>query len=95
MSIRLSTMVGKNVTLDGTARNAHQGAVLVTEDEPVYIQGLESWPLQLSNKKVRVSGSLKHRSIAPEPVTGPGGEISHGIAGDSYVLENASWALAT
>lgn len=95
MSLRLSQMVGQKVTLDGTARNAHQGAVLVTDDEPVYIDGLESWSGKFSNQRVRVTGKLEQRSIAPTPVTGPGGEVSHGIEGDSYVLENASWALAS
>jgi hypothetical protein len=92
MSIRLSSMVGQSVTLDGTARNAHQGAVVVTDDEPVYIHGLQSWPLKLTNKQVRVTGKLLQRAIAPQATTGPGGEVSHGMDGDSYVVENAQWA---
>lgn len=96
MSIELTGKVGTEATIEGTARNAHAGAVLVTEDRtPIYIDGLSSWSSTgFDGKNVSVTGMLRQRSLAPDPVTDADGAVSHGMDGDSYVFENASWKLS-
>ncbi len=93
MSIALDGMVDTNATIKGTARNAHAGAVVLTEDRtPIYIDGLQSWSATgMDGRDVEVTGTLRLRSLAPDPVVDDDGAVSHGITGDSYVIENASW----
>ncbi len=93
MSIELDDKVGTNATINGTARNAKMGAVLLTDDRtPIYIDGLESWSgTGLDGKSIEVTGKLCLRSLAPDPVVDDDGAVSHGLQGDSYVFENANW----
>lgn len=93
MSIQLSNMVDTKATIEGTARNAHLGAVLLTEDRtPIYIDGLRSWDdTGLDGQQIKVEGMLRRRKLAPDPVVEDDGSVSHGVEGDNYVFENASW----
>lgn len=76
----------------GVARDAHAGAVVLTDDRtPVYIAGLESWDGGLSGARVRVSGVLRHRALVPEAQVAEDGSVSHGMSGKVYVVEGASW----
>ncbi len=88
----LSAKVGQNVVLDGTARNAKAGAVVVVEpdESPVYLSGLTEWPEGLDGKKVRVEGTLTEQKWIPDPVA-PNGEISQGAEGNQWVLEASKW----
>jgi len=89
----LTQLVDKDVTIEGVARNAHAGAVVVTEDRtPVYVDGLERWDRAVDGKKVNAKGTLRHR--APDDVVGANGEISHGFAGGQWVLEAPTWTVA-
>jgi hypothetical protein len=90
----LSSQVDQRVTLHGTARNAHQGAVLLMEDRtPVYIAGLEGWNGAFDLKQVAVTGTLRHRNIAPNAEVDEDGAVSHGMAGATFVVEDATWSL--
>ncbi|AHI00815.1 hypothetical protein GCM10010174_15600 [Kutzneria viridogrisea] len=78
------------VSLRGTARNAHAGAVLVRgeQEPPVYIAGLAEWG-ELADREVEVVGVLSEDRITPEPSTGP--LPSHGVPGTIHLLLDASW----
>lgn len=92
----LSEQVNQRATVQGVARDAHAGAVVLTEDRtPVYIAGLSEWAGGLSGQPVAVSGVLRRRSVAPTPQVGADGGISHGIEGDSWVIEDATWTAGT
>jgi hypothetical protein len=82
------------VTLHGQALNAKAGAVVRTERETVYVEGLEAWPADLVGKLVDVSGTLTHQ-IAPALPVGPAGERSGGTEGPRAVIERATWTAAT
>ena len=82
------------VTLVGTAHDAALGAVLVrTDGAPVYLDGLPSWPPTLRGRRVRATGTLVERQLAPDPDHDDRGAIRHGIAGPSLVLVAATWQL--
>ena len=90
--IELESLVGQDVTLNGIARDAKGGAVLVIEETaPVYIEGLASWTLELLGMKISVSGLLKKEKIIPDPVIGENGGISQGAVGTQFVLNKAEW----
>lgn len=90
----LTSQVDQQVTLRGTARNAHLGAVLVMEDRtPVYIDGLDGWNDAFDFQSVAVTGTLRFRSVAPNATVDDDGAISHGMAGANYVFEDATWSL--
>jgi hypothetical protein len=84
----------QTVTIEGTARNAALGAVIVKKsNEPVYIDGLTEWPPDALGKPVRAKGVLKEKKLAPDPVVDEKGNISHGMAGLATVLEKAEWSV--
>ena len=77
-------------TYIGTAKDAKSGAVLVTEfDNPIYIEGLDSWPQKLLDKQVSVMGVLKLEKFIPDPVIDENGAISQGAKGLQLVLKEA------
>ena len=89
----LDQKVGTQVTVQGTARNAMAGAVVLTDDRtPVYVEGLERWDSSFDGKKVNASGTLRKRG--GDDVVNDRGEHSSGIAGDHFVLEQPTWALS-
>jgi hypothetical protein len=92
MSIIFERMVGNPVTIDGTARNAAGGAVVLTDDRtPIYIDGLQSWDKNTDGKKIKVKGTLAKRG--PDKVVNDKGEHAHGFADDRFVLEKPSWTV--
>ena len=92
----LSSLVDQQVTLSGTARNAHQGAVLLTEDRtPVYVDGLPEWNDAFDFQQVAITGTLRFRRIAPDASIDEDGAVSHGMSGAVHVIEDATWSLET
>ena len=89
----LNTKVDTQVTIEGTARNAMAGAVVLMPDRtPVYVAGLERWDSQFDGKKISASGTLRKRG--GDDTTNANGEASSGITGDHFVLEQPTWALS-
>ena len=89
----LQSKVGTQVTIEGTARNAAAGAVVLTDDRtPVYVDGIASWDRATDGKKVSASGTLRTRG--GDPVVNDRGEYSHGVPGDRFVLEQPSWKVS-
>lgn len=98
MSVTIDRDAGQHldqqVTLDGTALDAFSGAVVMLADEiPVYVDGLDEWDDQLFRKRLHVSGTLRRRELAPDPDVNPKGEVSHGKVGTDYVIEGATWTV--
>ena len=83
----------RRVTLQGTAKDAKAGAVLVVaDDRPIYLDGLDSWPKEALGKKVQASGILVTRKYIPDPVN-ENGEISQGAEGEQWVLAKVQWKI--
>ena len=88
----LDALVGQPATIEGDALDAMLGAIVRTDDgTPVYVEGLEEWDDALHGKRVKVTGTLRKTSLAPDPTVGADGAVSHGKVGDDYVLEGARW----
>ena len=88
----LKQQIGKTVTLQGKAMDSHScAAVVLDDDNVVYIPVLDYWPKDLAGKHVEVRGVLKRKQLAPEATRSADGAVSHGASGDDYVLENAKW----
>ncbi len=86
---QLDKVIGKEVTFLGTARDAKGGAILLLEDNtPIYIEGLDYWSDDLDGKQVSVSGTLKEDKFIPDPVISKDGGISQGAYGTQFVLTN-------
>ncbi|MFT3694856.1 MAG: hypothetical protein QM831_17030 [Kofleriaceae bacterium] len=88
----LSESVGKQITVEGTARNAAAGAVIMTGDGPIYLQGIESWDKATDGKQVSVTGTLRAQDNGS--LVNDKGEYSHGIPGKKYELASATWKPA-
>lgn len=87
--IDLEKVLGQEVTLHGTARDAKGGAVLLTDNNiPVYIKGLASWTPSIEGSHISVNGVLKKEKYIPDPIIGKDGGISQGAIGMQYVLTN-------
>ncbi len=85
--------VGQAVTFRGPAMTGAAGAIVMAAGEPVYIGGLDAWDKEVEGKPVEVSGVLRLReSGMPSPP--PDGLPLHGIDEDTYVLDDAQWALS-
>lgn len=89
----LGKLVGSRVRLSGTARDAKGGAVLLIKDSPLYLAGLESWPMEANGKLVAVGGTLVDRQYLPEAKKNAKGEWSQGAEGTQLVLEAPVWRL--
>ncbi len=88
-------MHDQELTLQGTARNAHAGALVVLSDRrTIYVGGLQEWPEALDRKTVRVTGVLRRRKLAPDPEVNSKGEVSHGMQGSVTVVDDATWEEA-
>ena len=80
------------ITVQGVARDAASGAIVQVDGGKVWtIAGLGSWPAELRNQRVEVTGVATIRKLAPDPVRGPDGTVSHGMVGTSDVLAKARW----
>lgn len=90
----LEKLVGNKVNLNGTAKDAKGGAVLITsEGYVIYIKGLETWPSEFLDKNILVSGILKEYKLIPEPIIDENGAISTGATGDQFILENSEYSI--
>jgi hypothetical protein len=87
-------LVDQEITVQGTAFDAHAGAVVVTGDgTELYVGGLDYWSKQDRGKSVEVTGTLRSQKLAPDPTEGPGGVATHGMFGSQLVLERATWRV--
>ncbi len=92
----LDELVDQTVTLRGVAHEAALGAVVVLDGGGVvYFDGRADWPGPVSGKTIDVTGVLRRRKLAPDPVVGANSGISHGVAGESWVFEDATWTAVT
>lgn len=92
--MELEKLIGQKVNLNGTAKDAKGGAVLITpEGYVIYIKGLDFWPSELFDKSISVSGLLKNEKFIPDPIIDENGAISTGAYGDQLVLENAEYSV--
>jgi hypothetical protein len=92
-------LVGQQVTIKGTARDAAEGAVVMLKDRtPVYVKGLFSWDDALDRKTVHVTGTLRLGGGSPigsgDALVNAKGEYSEGSQGDMLVIEDATWKTA-
>ncbi|MCP4867292.1 MAG: hypothetical protein GY898_01060 [Proteobacteria bacterium] len=89
----LATQVGQTITITGEAGNARMGAIVFTPDRTaVYLLGKEEWETE-NRQTVTVTGTLRSVSLAPNATVDKDGAVSHGMDGDSWVLEGATWTL--
>jgi hypothetical protein len=82
----LPKYVGKAVAIEGKAADAKLGAVVLLDEEPIYIESLGRWPTEIHGKRVHVSGTLEFHK-------GGGNPKVEGIVPDRYVLKNATWQV--
>jgi hypothetical protein len=82
--------LGESITVEGVARDAKGGAVVVVDGTPLSLAGLERWTRELDGAAVRVTGTLRERVHPPLPV-GSNGERSAGAEGSELVLESPRW----
>ena len=89
----IKKMVGQIVTFQGKAYNAKMGAIIIVEDEPIYIENLGFWPDDILEKNVVVKGKLSYKQYL-SPINQNSIEKSAGAnKTNSYVLEQTSWKL--
>lgn len=87
---------GTEITIQGTARNAHAGALVVLSDHTtIYVLGLQEWTDQVHRATVRVTGNFIRTSLAPDPEMNAKGEHSHGMQGKVSVLADATWEVVS
>jgi hypothetical protein len=84
----LAAQVGATVTVEGIAVNAAAGAVVMTDEGPVYIAGLEAWDDTTRGSEVRYRGVLRVRDGGDQITVL--GEPTHGIPSEHYVIESGS-----
>ncbi|MCK6506135.1 hypothetical protein L6R53_22615 [Myxococcota bacterium] len=86
------------VTVQGQARDANGGAVVLTAaGESIYLPGLEGWPPAIEGRTIRATGRRTQARLLPEAEVGPDGAISQGVApgsGPQEVLQVSTWQLA-
>lgn len=91
---QLVQLMGKKVTLVEIAPNAKVAGTLRVGNSVIYIQGLDGWPENLREKKVRVTGRLVEKKLIPDAVTDKKGDVSQGACGKQTVIEKAYWEVS-
>jgi hypothetical protein len=87
---------GADITIQGTARNAMAGALVVLSDHTtIYVLGLDEWDDATHRATVRVTGTLTRSELAPDPEVNDKGEHSTGMQGKVTVLAGARWELVS
>jgi hypothetical protein len=82
--------LGKQVTVQGTAKVAKLGPVVVAADLVVYCLGIAAWSDAVSNKPVTAHGMLQQTDeFAAQQ--GPYGEVSAGTSGSVFVLRECGY----
>ena len=61
----------------------------------VYVEGLSGWSEELLGKAVEAEGRLVIKQYIPEATVAPDGAVSQGSDGEQWVLENATWGVAS
>lgn len=74
------------ITLRGIAENAKAGAVLTTDDGSVYVAGLDEWPRDVLNKRVKLTGIVARKKIFPTAQDSPN-PVRQTMSGTPRVIE--------
>ncbi|MBD3187951.1 hypothetical protein GF325_14030 [Candidatus Bathyarchaeota archaeon] len=83
----IESKIGQQVRLEGVARDAKGGAVLILDDgTPVYMENLDYWDENTQGQIVIASGTLVRVKYIPDPVVDENGAISQGAEGLQLVL---------
>lgn len=91
----LAQHVGTPITVEGLACDAKAGAA-ITGKVPIYIEGLEEWPVGLINRRVRASGILVERTDVPPPMKlnlDNETVVGSGAPGPLYTLRDARYEV--
>ncbi len=94
--------LGQEVTLEGVAQDAKEGALLEIADDMIWID-MDSWPTGMRGKRVIVKGRVIERHDRPVFVQKKDEPIKSGIpvpegtdlhkASHRYLIANATWSL--
>jgi hypothetical protein len=77
----------QETTVSGKAYNAKAGAVLmIDENTPVYIEGMEEWDDDLIGKSVKLTGVFIDEQVYPQ-ANSEKDDISQGISGTPRILK--------
>lgn len=83
-------------TIEGWARDAKGGAVLLSDDgSTLYVAHLPAWPSELHGRRVIVEGTVASEQYIPEAQIDAKGAISQGAVGRQQVIHATRWALAS
>jgi hypothetical protein len=86
----LSDSVGKTISLEGKAWDEKAGAAIFVGSNPVYIDSLQAWPINIKGKTIVVSGTLAQteyfRQSSSEETVGQ--EVVK-----NFTLKKAHWDL--
>jgi hypothetical protein len=91
----LEQLLGQEVTLHGTAMDAHAGGVLELDDGAVvFVADVQYWDDDVAGRRLVLSGVLAREALGPEPEVGADGVPTHGMSGQAYVVRDATWREA-
>jgi len=89
-----SAHLGETVTVCGAAWDGAGGALVHVDGEPLYIEGLDTWPEELVDAQVEVTGVLRARGSQVPPTSDDNPIPLHGLDGETFALVDASWQAA-
>ena len=105
---KMNELLGKKVEIVGTAVNTKLGAILITKDGSIWINGKENWPKGYyhggdNGKKLKVIGTVIEKYDLPVFIEKEGDLRKSGIpvpegtdlkeASRRYLLKNAQWEI--
>jgi hypothetical protein len=81
--LNLDEHIGQTINLSGIAKAAKGGPVIITTDNNVvYIEGIDTWSPDLVDKRISVIGILKKEEFIPQTTIDENNGISSGATGD-------------
>lgn len=100
-------LLGEEITIEGTAKNAKMGAILTVNDVSfIWMNNMLAWPEKVYGKTITVSGTVIEKFDLPvfvpcdgqHPLTAPSGiPVPEGTdlheASRRYLLKDADWKV--
>ena len=79
------------VIVIGEAQNANEGAIIETDSQTYFLEGINRWPPAIVGRKVEAKGLLIKETYSAADLKDKNGRWIQGSIGDKYIIADPEW----